>query len=425
MAAPTQQANTSEVDNLLRLIYAPAVRQQQNLEALMYRRFQKSTRKLGGKGYEFPARMGNPWSIGMRGYRKALPPPLTTLDTPGHVRQKQFYATFDIAGPDIARGRGDPEAFVDVLSDRMDALADAAFKDMNFQFYQAGDGLYANIVAVAGGGLGAAQVDVDTIKYLRVNRRVDVWDTSANQLLEAAATVNRAISALSVNAAGTGRVTFTANNPAGVAIGDGIVPETGYATTDGAAIGVFFSGLKSIVDDGAVANIFEEINRTTFPQWKAKVLANGGASRPLTLPLMQQGFDLPRIISGQPIDLVICSYNVRQLYLQLLTSQKRFMTGKMDGGFEALDYNGKTLLVDPDCQEDRAYFLNEASIEFFGVMDLEWDDTSGSILKHDNLNSGDVYYAFMKAYANFGSEQPNCNAVVTDLEVDSGYLVAA
>src|SRR4029077_356861 len=149
------------------------------------------------------------------------------------------------------------------------------------------------------------------------------------------------------------------------------------------AVGMFMNGLKAIVDDGTTASTFQDISRTTFPLWKGKVLSHTGRPRPLPLPLMQIADDIPEIMCGERVNLLIGSLNARNLYTQLLVSQKRFVnTGNMDGGYEVLDFNGKTFLVDVDCQDDRIYYLNSDYIQHYGLMDLKFDDSDGAILKH-------------------------------------------
>jgi hypothetical protein len=427
MAAPTPTDLATEVGTLLKTVYGPAIVEQQNNAPMAYKMFKRSTKQFRGSSYQFPARMGSPQSFGMRPIRTALPTPLSSLDVTTEVRHKAFYATGDLTGIDIEKGKDNVGAFVNVQTDRMDALTRAALKDLNFQFYLGGDGVYATVTALP---TDTTEVSVDTFKYLRVGRRIDVWDDSAGQILTAATTDNRAITAISYKVAAPAataapNVKFSVARNGGTAVGDRLIPETGLlATATGA--GIFFNGLKSIVDDGSQFNVFQAINRTTYPGWKAKVLSNSGSARPLTLQLMQLADDIPSIMSGETVDLILGSPNARNLYQALLVSQKRFMnTNKLDGGYETLEFNGKKFVVDIDCQDDRLYFLNQASIEHFGLMDLKFDESDGAVLKHGGLASGDVYYFFLKAYANFGTSRCNSNAVVTDLEIDSNYLLAA
>lgn len=431
MALPNIIDNISELSTLLKTVYGPGVEQQQNLAAMLYKRFGQSGTKFGGNSYEFPARMVNAQSVGARGYRVGLPQPLMNQDVTSRVRHKFIYGTFDIAGPDIEKGKGDPNAFVNTLTDKMRSLTEMMLKDMNMQTYLDGTGVRATATSAFSSGV----VSINRIKYLRVGMHVNVISGTDGVTVrggngdsdpgDSSGTYNASrFTILSVNAA-TSQATLAqgsplvATTPTGAVSGDHIVRHK--------AVGAEFTGLSAIVDDGVfnpAANVVQDIDRLGSPLWKAKVFSGGGTPRDLSLNLMQLGIDLPEILSGRRINLVVGSYNARDRYLQLLVPQKRYVDQKMDGGFQVLEYNGREFLVDVDCQDDTIFFLTRESIQKFGLFDLQFVEQTGGILKHDNLAAGDVFYGFMRAICNFGTTQANANAKITELTVDSNYLVA-
>lgn len=441
MANPAIVDIASEIGNLLKIHYGPSIVEQTNMAPMLWKMFDQSTVEFAGDHYEFPARMVFPQTIGPRSYGVGLPPSRTAAggisaatDVTAKVFHKYLYASFDITGPDMERARNKTDAFVVGLSDRMASLTRSFTKDANFQTYLSGTGIYTPVRFIAGGGIGANQIDVDTAKYLRIGRRLDFWDDSAVNLLFGSANSSVLANFFTVTAIDpkggqlngtkqTARVTLSNNRPAGIAVPDGVMPETGLATAS-TAVGIFLNGLGAIVDDGTNIGTFQGINRTTFPQWKASIFGNSGTPRDLTLQLMQLLVDVPETISGQPIDLIVGSYNARNQYLQLLVSQKRFMAEKADGGFPTLEYNGKTFLVDVDCQDDSIYGLNRGTIKRFGLFEPKFDDSDGNVLKYTGTN-GDTFVGFLKMYGNLGTEQANANAKIADLNVDSSYLIAA
>ena len=406
--------------NLMKTRYGDAIVQQQNLTPMLYKMFDRSPIEFGGHHYEFPARVINIQSIGPRGYRTALPTPLGNTDVTVQVFHKFNYGTIDIAGPDIERAKTKIDAFVDALTDKIQSVTESELKDLNFQTYLPGTGAYATVTAAVGPG--AVPVPVDVTKYFRAGRRVDLWSNAASNVLEAAATNGRAVQ--SIDAPGK-TITFNVPIPA-LAIGDLLIPETGVAT-GGTQVGIFLNGLGAIVDDGTNVNIFQNVNRTTTPQWKATVLAFGGVPRDLSLQLMQLLVDVPETKSGKVVDFLVGSYNARNQYLQLLVSQKRFMDMKLDGGFQVLEFNNKSFLVDVDCQDDTLYGLHRNSVKRFGLFDLKFDDTTGSVLRQQYIggNLSDSFSAFLKMYGNLGSDQSNANGKITDIAVDPQYLVQA
>jgi len=425
VAQPQILDNISELSALLKTVYGPGVEQQQNLAAMLYKKFGDSKVTFGGNSYEFPARMENTQSIGARGYRTSLPEPIINLDVTARVRQKFIYGTFDIAGPDIEKGKGNVNAFVNTLTDKMKSLTEMVLKDMNMQTYLDGTGVRATITVVAG-----TTLTVDQIKYLRVGMHVNVIGVDGvtvrggngdSDTGDASGTYNaRRYTVLTITPGAAPSVVLAA---AGVAIAP-----TGAIATDfivrHKAVGAELLGLDAIVDDGVTnpgALIVQDIDRAANPRWKAKVIDTGGAD--LSLQLMQIAMDNVEIVSGRRVDMLVGSYNGRDRYLQLLVPQKRFTDLKLDGGFTTLEYNGRDFLVDVDCQDDTVYFLTRDSIKKFGLFDLQFVEQTGGILKHDSLTAGDVFYGFMRSICNFGVTQANANAKIVSLPVDANYLI--
>jgi hypothetical protein len=441
MASPQIVDNISELSALLKTVYADGVEQQQNLAAMLYKRFGEAQIRFGGNSYEFPARMVNSQSVGARGYRIGLPQPIINNDVTGRVRQKFVYGTFDITGPDVEKGKGNANAFVNTLTDKMRSITESVLKDLNQQTYLDGTGVRATTV----GNMGAiaGNVQVDRIKYLRVGMQINIV---AGIVAPADGQTLRGTNGDNDPGDATGvRWTILALNPAdtnyagapSVTIGKGVplvatTPAGGTVQAGGdfivrhKVLGTELTGLDALVDDGVYrpsALILEDIDRSVNPLWKGKVFQNGGSPRDLTLNLMQLAMDVPEIVSGRRIDLVVGSYNARDRYIQLLVPQKRFVDLNLDGGFQKLEYNGRDFLIDVDCQDDRVYFLNRDSIKKFGLFDLQFVEQTGGILKHDSLSAGDVFYGFMRIIANLGVVQANANAKIVDLVVDANYIM--
>lgn len=430
MAQPQSVDHISELSTLMKDVMGPGIEQQQNVAAMTYKKFDGTDVEFGGNSYEFPARMVNTQSVGARGYRQGLPVPVMNVDVTCRVRHKFIYGTFDIAGPDVEKGKGNPNAFVNVLTDKMRSLTEMVLKDLNMQTYLDGTGVRATTTSTFSSGV----VSVDRIKYLRVGMHVNVVDSADGVTLgaggdsdpsEGATYALKRFTIMAINAS-TLQITLgagdplVATSPTGVASGDFIVRHK--------AVGAELTGFGAIVDDGvsnAGALVLQDIDRASSPLWKAKVFAGaGGAARDLSLNLMQLAMDVPEVVSGKRVDLVIGSYNARDRYLQLLVPHKRFTDLKLDGGYSTLEYNGREFLVDVDCPDEEILFLSKASIKKFGLFDLKFVEQGGGILKHESLAAGDVFYGFLRAICNMGTTQANANAKITDVITDTNYIIA-
>ena len=428
MASPQILDNISELSTLFKTVYGPGVEQQQNLTPMAYKKFDVSPIKFGGNSYEFPARMVNTQSIGARPYRTALPEPLMNTDVTVRVRHKFIYGTGDITGPDIEKGKGNPNAFVNTMTDKMHSLTEMILKDLNIQTYLDGTGVRATLAGAPSSGV----TTVDKVKNLRIGMQVNVIKSDGVTIQGGNGDSD------------TGDSGPYASKRFVIGAINGSTPSVTFTTSDGSAVsptsantndyivrhktvGAELTGLGAIIDDGVynpAANILQDVDRVASPGWKAKVLSNSGVKRDLTLNLMQNAMDIPEIVSGRRVDLVLGSYNARDRYLQLLVPQKRFTDDNLDGGFQKLEYNGRDFLVDVDCPDDTIWFLNRASIQKFGLFDLAFVEQTGGILKHDSLSAGDVFYFYMRAICNLGTTQANANAKIVDITTDSAYTGA-
>jgi hypothetical protein len=87
----------------------------------------------------------------------------------------------------------------------------------------------------------------------------------------------------------------------------------------------------------------------------------------------------------------------------------------MDSGYLKLEWNGKGWMEDTDCPTDAIYMINKQYFRKYEIYGLRLDDSSGSILK---WNPGfDGFIAYMKYYANLGSQRPNALARLEGLVV--------
>ena len=85
----------------------------------------------------------------------------------------------------------------------------------------------------------------------------------------------------------------------------------------------------------------------------------------------------------------------------------------MDGGFEALDYNGKPLVVDRHMRPGGMYFLDESTLELYRMSDFDWMDEDGSVLSR--VAGVDAYEATLFKYSTLGCSACNNNTELADL----------
>lgn len=141
----------------------------------------------------------------------------------------------------------------------------------------------------------------------------------------------------------------------------------------GTGAGVNMNGLLSA--SGAAPGIgatgtYAGINRGTQTQWAATVMANGGAPRPLSLALMREMRRRIYIASGMKPDLIVCDPVTHEKYANLFGPERRYnqdvtlrgQTIKLDGGMQALEFDGIPVVEDVSHPAGKMTFLNTREV---------------------------------------------------------------
>ncbi len=118
------------------------------------------------------------------------------------------------------------------------------------------------------------------------------------------------------------------------------------------------TGLAAAVADSGT---YGTIDRGTYAWWKAKVSANSGTPRDLTLAMMAQMFMSLSDGDDTP-DLIVCPPGVWLKYHDLVKGQIQVQSavGKKlaDYGFQTLEFMGVPLVADLNCTAGTMFFLN-------------------------------------------------------------------
>jgi hypothetical protein len=188
------------------------------------------------------------------------------------------------------------------------------------------------------------------------------------------------------------------------------------------------TGIQAVIskaDPTLLSGGLHGITVAAQPDWVAQWLsADGGSTEPttaanrrdLSFVLMQQIFSAIATnsdFSEQDIKLLLCSYQMRDTYVKLCQDERKFYnTMKLDGGFEAVSYNGKPLVPDVHARHNRIYFITPESMALFRLADLDWMDKDGSIFYRISGGDVDAYGATMFIYQELGCKVRNANGVL-------------
>lgn len=391
--------NLAFFNAILKEDYLGPIREQLNNSTVLLRRLKRNEEDVGGRIASVPLHTGRNSGVGARADGGNLPVAGRQLHALAQYNCAYNYGRIQVTCPTIAASRKDKYAFVKAVDNEIKGMVKDMKDDLNRQLFNDRSGRMATVTVQ--NGAAQATFTVDNPQYIQTGMVIDNIRAGAFRATRTVTAVNRATGVITVDA------TYPGAGEVGVA---DIIVRSGNFGLEMMGLGGIVSNTNTF-DGQFVGGLNRALPQNGF--WHANVLANSGAARPLTLDLMQTGFDASEIEGGE-VSLIITSYEQRRRYLALVKADGRFVNNlKMDGGFEALDYNGKPLVVDRHMRPGSIFFLDEATLEIYRMSDFDWMDQDGSVLSR--VPNMDAYEATLFKYATLGCGNCNNNTVLRDL----------
>ena len=186
------------------------------------------------------------------------------------------------------------------------------------------------------------------------------------------------------------------------------------------------TGMISSSADDTLANTFQGVSLTTYPEWKAQVLGNSGTKRPLDEVLFQQALNRISDRTNGNTEFTVAHTSVRDSFLFHIKSlgRERYAPQKLLAGWSVLEYNGGSkpvrVYADRQARHGRLWGIDKSSMKCFVVKAFAWDESNGAVWKWEK--GKDALIAFAKIYKNFGVVDRKRNFVIEDIAVDEGSL---
>lgn len=415
--------NMTAADKVLKDFYEGPVRDQLNSRTILLSRIKKNTKAVDATGRKaiVPVHYGRNVGVGARMEDHPLP----TAGNQEHENAtwylKRQYARIKLSGMVMEATRDSVGSFVRALRNEMDGAMTDSKVNVNRQLWHDGTA----ILTVCGTTAASTTVVVSNTKFLKAGMPIDVrvmatGAESTGALDRTVVSVDSATTFTISGAAITTDATF-AVYPADTR---GLSSETPAFGAWGDTAEIW--GLEGLCDDADPSSLTAGpggLAKATYSWWRANMLENGGTNRALSLDLMQQAFDLTEIEGDDKPGFIATNHAIKRRYAALLQADKRYPAGgeiKLDGGYSALEFNGVPLVADKDASLtrtpgvlNRIYFLCLPTFERYQLVDWEWMQKDGSILKW--VSGYDQYEAALRCYFNVGCNRPNANSVLGDI----------
>jgi hypothetical protein len=399
--------------NILKEVYLPALQELLNNATPLLSQMEKEVTPVEGGNFVIAlhtgrnsaaaiarAEGGTLPTAGQQSYKRAIVP------------VKQLYSRIEVSGKAIAATRSNKGAFLKALESEMKYVMIDTKRQLNRQLN--GDGTGALAYWTGADDTSGTNVDDglgNGTTYLPAGATtLDLIDATDNST---ALGTNLVVTRGTVGATSTA-ITWT-GTVTGSAAGDYLVfPGT---------IGKEMLGIRGVISDGDPAILgaggLHGLPVASNPDWKAFVLGSDSAKQDLSFPLIQQL--LSRIVSESGADesdikLFYCHPAMRDTYVKLCQDERVFYNVmKLDGGWEAVTYNGKPIVADVQARRNALFAITPSSMSLMQMAPLDFMDKDGSMFYRISGGDKDAYGATAFVYQELGCKARNQNGVLVGI----------
>lgn len=361
---------------ILKTVYLPALQELLNNATPLLKVLEKEITPTEGGDFKIAIhRTRNKAAMLGRAEGATLP----TAGEQGYVQAtvpvKLLYSRIQVSGKAIAATRTNKGAFVKALESEMKYVMNDSKRQLNRQLN--GDGTGALAFWTTADDTSGTNVDDkfgNGTTYLEVGTHtVDLIDASdhSTKLGDSIVVTRGAISTASTAITWTGTVTGSADE-------DYLVWED--------TLGKEMVGIEAVIaatNPPTLSGGLHGLAVATYPDWVAQILGSYSARQDLSFPLIQQL--ISKIITESAIDesdikLFHCHPAMRDTYVKLCQDERMFYNVmKLDGGWEAVTYNGKPILADVHARRNRFNAITPSSMSIMQMAPLDWINTPSSV----------------------------------------------
>ncbi len=374
----------NSADKALKSFYLQAITDSLDTKANPFlAKIQKTSNSVTGKDVIKVVRLGVNGGISAGTETGDLPTASSNKYIQFKSTLKNLYGTLEISDKAIRASANNDGAFVNLLNDEMEGLVKSANYNFGRMLFGNGQGLLATVASI----VDDETVRLSSLKNVAEGMMVDLIAAGSKNV------IMKNIKVESIN--------YEDNSVYLTGLTTGIVSSLVPSGTEvclSGAKGNELTGLDAIFN----ANILYNCGRVNSLM-RPYVKNNVGTISENTI---QEAIDAIEQVSGGKVNFIICSWGVRRALMEYYKEFKVILPSvTLEGGTQAISFNGIPVVVDRFCPDGTMYLLNTEDFKLHQLCDWQWIEAEdGKILKQ--VPGKPVYTATLVKYAELMCEKP-------------------
>lgn len=370
----------SSANSALKTYYLDAINAQLNGEVSpFFNAITKTSENVFGKDVAFTIAKGNLAGIAMDDDDSSMPLPRSNRYYSVKLPLKNIFGTIQISDKTIRASSDASGALVNIINAEMDGLVAAAKASFARMLYGDGDGYLFTVT----GKKSAHVLAVDNAKDFFVGYTISIKVNDGSMRNATITAVDKIAKTITVTTDFTS-VTFDGGEDAFIA------NSKGYELL----------GLKAIFD-GTTLYGYNKAENSYFAPKVKHVAINA-----LTEDDLMDMIDSLEEETGEKVNMILCSHNVRRKLASLMGASRRIVnTTEISAGYSSIIINDVPVYADKFCPDNRIYFVNSNDFSLNQLCDWTWlEDEDGAVLKQ--VIGRAAYTATLVKYAELICKRP-------------------
>lgn len=391
----------STIEDALKIDYLPKIKEMVNNGSNYFvMKLMENAEEIkgGGKNFSVPHHFGRNSGVGAG-------TELGTLPTAGNQAYKAstgnvsyIHGRLQVSNAAIQASKKDSAAYLKEMQAEVKGLT------TDLQNYKRraimGDGTGKLATCTAQTSVNA--LIVDNVRNFFVNQVIDI--VLANGTVDIA---GRTITAINYDTK-----TITISGAAVTTLATSVIVNTGTYNLDPVGLGKIISNTLTL----------QGLDVATYAWWKATIRAGAtpGTPEAISDARIRSLIDRIDIVSGKKVEWLGTTHGVRAAYEAVLTSNKRYVNPmKLEGGYEALEFDGLPMIVDRYKDTHTIWGGNWNDMAIYQTADLQFMEEDGSMF-HRVANTP-AYEATAFCYETLICNDRSAFGELRDITVPAGY----